>query len=448
MRVAVVGAGYVGLVTGACLARDGHGVICVDLDQSRVDAINAGQAPFHEPGLPELLAEVTGPRLRATTDLPQAVRDSELTLIAVGTPFRNGAIDLEAVRAAATAIGRALADATGFHTVVVRSTVVPGTTEEVVGPLVEKSSGRRVGESLGLGANPEFLTEGTAIADFERQDRLVLGTSDPRSREALDALYVGMPDVPRVHVNARTAELIKYASNALLATAISFANELADLADAVGGIDIADVSRGMHLSRYLSSRGTDGPAWTAPLASYLEAGCGYGGSCLPKDVLALAAHGAVKGVEMRLLRAVHEVNLGRPDRLLAHLRRHFPSLKGRRVSVLGYAFKPFTDDVRETPARPVIDALLADGAQVTIHDPAAGEHARREYGPRAAIAPSLVAAVDGAEALVLVTRWPEYEAVPDLIAGRSDPPLVVDGRRLLDRHRLARYEGIGWRDPA
>lgn len=447
MRVTVVGAGYVGLVTGACLARHGHEVTCVDVDPERVDAINRGQAPFHEPGLSELVAEVVGRRLGATTDLAGSVRTSELTLIAVGTPFRNGSIDLEAVRGAANAIGAALNGGTEFHTVVVRSTVVPGTTERVVGPLLEAASGRRIGRDLGLGANPEFLTEGTAIADFEQQDRIVLGTGDARSLEALEQLYASMPGVPRVRVNPRTAELIKYASNALLATAISFSNELADLAEAVGGIDVADVTRGVHLSRYLTSREGTTP-WTAPLAGYLEAGCGYGGSCLPKDVRALAAQGQALGLDMQLLRAVHAVNLGRPDRLLAHLRRHLPDLAGRRITVLGFAFKPFTDDVRETPARPVIDVLLSAGAKVTIHDPAAGAQARREYGDRTVVAPDLESAVRDAEALVLVTRWPDYEALPELLAGRPDPPLLVDGRRMIDRGRIARYEGIGWSEPA
>lgn len=444
MRVCVVGAGYVGLVTGACLADRGHTVICADRDAEKVEAINRGVAPIHEAGLPELLARTVGRTLRATTSLPEAVAASEISLICVGTPFANGAIDLSAIEAAAAEIGTALAGGDHWHTVVVRSTVVPGTTDSVVLPIVERASGRRAGDGFGIGMNPEFLTEGTALADFLQQDRIVIGALDDRSREAMEGLYAGFDEVPRVSVNPRTAELIKYASNALLATAISFSNEFADLCEALGGIDSVEVMRGVHLSRYLTAQAPSPRGWTAPLASFLEAGCGYGGSCLPKDVKALAAHGHRLGLQMPMLGAVDLINAGRADRLLAPLLREFDSLEGVEVAVLGLAFKPDTDDTRETPARPVVERLLARGAKVTVYDPVAGNQAERLFGAGAVtVAASLQAAVADAQAVVLVTRWPEFQALPDLLSGRTDPPLVVDGRRVLAPDRLRRYAGIG-----
>jgi UDPglucose 6-dehydrogenase/GDP-mannose 6-dehydrogenase len=461
MRVAIVGTGYVGLVTGACLAERGHEVTCVDLDPAKVAAISAGRAPFHEAGLPELLARHAGRGLRATTDLAAAVRGSEITLIAVGTPFRGDAIDLSFVEAAAREVGEALRlpeDAeqrtasseqrsANWHTVVIRSTVVPGTTDGVVLPLLERHSGRRAGESLGVGMNPEFLTEGTAVADFVRQDRIVIGGVDERSRDEIERLYAGFDGVPRVRTNTRTAEMIKYASNALLATAISFTNELANLGAALGGIDTREVMRGVRLSRYLTAQDAVPSGWSAPVASFYEAGCGYGGSCLPKDVKALAAHGRAAGVPMRVLEAVDAVNRDQPARLVALVRKHFPALGGVPVTVLGLAFKPGTDDVRETPARPVVEALLAEGARVTVYDPVAAGTAEGLFGAgRVAVAPDLAAAVRGAKAVVLVTRWPEFDELPALLAPMADAPLVVDGRRMLEKDSVPRYDGIGLGD--
>lgn len=444
MRVAVIGAGYVGLVTGACLADQGHEVIVVDLDPGKVNAVNAGRAPIHEPGLPQLLSRVAGRTLRGTTDLTAAVSGSEVVLIAVGTPSRDGAIDLSAVEAASRAVGGALRGAAGYTVVVVRSTVVPGTTDGLVREALEAGSGKIAGRDFGLGMNPEFLTEGTALDDFQSQDRIVIGVLDQRSGEVLERLYSGFPGVPRIVVNPRTAEMIKYASNALLATAISFSNELANLASAVGGVDIVEVMRGVHFSRYLTAQAGAPAGWRAPISSFLEAGCGYGGSCLPKDVKALVAHGKGLGVEMPLLAAVEKTNAGRPSALLRLLRRHFPSLAGVPVTVLGLAFKPDTDDVRETPAAPVVRNLLDEGARVTVHDPVAGVSAAALFGAGAVrVAGTLEEAIAGAEAVVLVTRWPEYGALPDLLEGRDHQPLVVDGRRVLERSRIRRYEGIG-----
>lgn len=435
MRLTIVGAGYVGLVTGIGLADAGHDVVCVDLDAEKVAGIAAGRLPLHEPGLDELLAGTT--TFRASTDLAASVAESDAVMLCVGTPSgEDGAIDLTAVEAAATDVGAALAGHPGTPTVVVKSTVVPGTTESVVIPALEKASGRSAGVDLGVGVNPEFLTEGTAVADFCHPDRLVLG-GDALAIAAMRDIYASFTGVPVVETNHGTAEMIKYASNVVLATAISLTNELANLGAAVGGVDTVEVMRGVHLSRYLTGAGG-----TAGLASFYEAGCGYGGSCLPKDVAALRARGRELGVDTRVLDAVERVNDAQPDVLLDLARDRIGSLRGRRVTVLGLAFKPDTDDVRRSPAFPLLRALLDEGAEVTAHDPLVGEAVLAGFdGVRHTH--DLAAALEGAEVVLLVTRWDEYQAVPGLLARSGATPLVVDGRRVLDPASVTEYAGIG-----
>ncbi len=443
MRVSIIGAGYVGIVTGACLAEKGHRIVCVDVDAAKVERIRRGEPPIHEDGLSELLRRHTGTAFRATTSLAEAVDETEVTLIAVGTPFDGRAIDLTYVTRAAGEIGLILARKREWHVVVVKSTVVPGTTDGPVRDALEKSSGKRAGDGFGLGVNPEFLTEGQAVADFMRPDRIVIGGIDAATLDVLAQLYAGFDGVPFVRTNNATAEMIKYASNSLLAALISFSNEIADLCSALGGIDAKDVMAGVHESAYLNTGAAQARA-RAPIASFLEAGCGFGGSCLPKDVSALVAHGGAHGVDMRVLRSVLEVNRVRPDRVLEGIKRHLPSLAGAAVTVLGLAFKPDTDDVRESPAFPIIERLLAEGASVTAYDPVATEPARRALaGKPVRYAETLETALARAEVVVLVTRWREFAAVPELLRALGRTPLVFDGRRMLDKNSVSRYDGIG-----
>lgn len=441
MRVCIVGAGYVGLVTGACLADRGHEVVCVDRDPERVRAIEEGRAPFHEPGLDALLARQR--TLRATTDLAEAVRGAELTMIATGTPFDGSRIDLSYVTAAVREVGLALRGDDRYHVVVVKSTVVPGTTDGVVRETLESASGRRVGADLGLGMNPEFLSEGTAVRDFERPDRIVLGGVDERSRDALAELYRGFDGVPVLRTTNATAELVKYASNSLLATLISFSNEIANFAELLPDVDAMEVMRGVHAMRELTVH-VDGQTHTASIASFLSPGCGFGGSCLPKDVSALSAWGAERGAPAPVLDAVLRVNRERPTRVVEMLERELGDLTERTIAVLGLAFKPDTDDVRESPAFPLVAQLLERGARVRAYDPVAGASAARVLGPRAhVIVDTLEEAVDAADAVVLVTRWDALRVVPSLLAERDPAPLLIDARRMLEPSAHVRYAGIG-----
>jgi UDPglucose 6-dehydrogenase len=440
VRISIVGTGYVGLVSGVCLAHVGHDVVGVDLDPSKVAAINAGHCPIHEDGLADLLAGVVGTRFRATDDLRSAVADTEVTILAVGTPFGEDRIDLGQIRAAAEQVGAALTDVDRYHVVVVKSTVVPGTTEEVVGPALVSASGRQLGHDIGLAMNPEFLREGVAVSDFLDPDRIVLGGIDDRTLDALDEVYAPFDGVPVLHVDPRTAEMVKYTSNALLATLISFSNEIANLSAAVG-TDVERVLDGVHLDRRLSPV-VDGTRVSPSILTYLRAGAGFGGSCFPKDVRALVAHGEHADVPMPLLRSVLDVNGRQPqvlvDRVLHHL-----DPAGAHIAVLGVAFKPGTDDVRSSAAFPVVAALRTAGADVVVHDPVALDNfraARDDDG--VTYTDDLATALEGADAVVLTTAWPEYEQLPQLLHGRE--VLLVDGRRMLDPAALPRYDGIGY----
>jgi UDPglucose 6-dehydrogenase len=442
MKVSIVGTGYVGLVTGACLAECGHDVICVDVDARRVEMINSTRAPFHERGLPELLQRNAGRRLRAVTNLAEAVAATELTFIAVGTPTSGGKIDLKYIEAAASEIGEALRQKTSYHAVIVKSTVIPGTTVGAVRVALESSSGKAAGHGFGLGMNPEFLTEGTAVADFSHPDRLVLGGIDAQTRDTLRELYSSFdPAVPRIMTNATTAEMIKYASNAVLATLISFSNEIARLCSAVGGVDAIEVMRGVHEASYFTMR-RGKESLTAPITSFIEPGCGFGGSCLPKDVTALIGQGREKGLTMNLLQSVLDINRGQPEEVIHLISRHFASLVDVPVSVLGIAFKPDTDDVRESPAFPIIRRLKAEGARLTAYDPVARPNGHEDLiGVN--LVGSLPEAIADAKVLVLVTRWPEFSDLAGLLSDLHRQPLVVDGRRVLDPDSFVQYEGIG-----
>ena len=442
-RISVIGTGYVGLVSGVCFAEIGHDCICVDVDASKVDRINRGEPPIHEKGLESMLRRHVGTRLRASTDLHAAVHDSDITFIAVGTPFDGQRIDLTFVREAARQIGAALHDKNGYHVVVVKSTVVPGTTDETVLPELERASGKRAGADFGVGMNPEFLTEGVAVDDFMRPDRIVLGGVDQRSVDAQRRVYAAFAQTPILATNNKTAEMIKYTSNSVLATMISFSNEIGNVCSAIGGVDVADVMQGVHLARYFTTTLEDGRRIKAPISSFLWAGCGYGGSCLPKDTKALSAHGAAHGAPMPLLAAVIETNQAQPARMIALLERHFPSLRGLRVALLGLAFKEDTDDMRESPAIPIARILVELGTQVIAYDPVAGNAARAVLPAAVRYAETLEQALAQADAALLITRWAEFSRLPELLAKRADAPLLIDGRRMIERRSVAKYDGIG-----
>jgi len=445
MRVSVVGTGYVGLVSGVCLASKGHDVTCIDVLEEKVEKINRAEPPIYEAGLEDLLKQVVAEgKLKATTDLAGAVKNSELTLIAVGTPFDGHRIDLKYIRAAAEQIGQALKDKDSYHVVVVKSTVVPGTSEEVVLPLVAEHSGKQPGAGFGVGMNPEFLKEGEAIADFMEPDRIVLGGIDDKTISVMAELYDAFEGVEVIRCSPRTAEMIKYTANSLLATLISFSNEIGNLCAAVGNVDVTEVMRGVHLDKRFAPIMPDGTRVFPSSLTYLAAGCGFGGSCFPKDVKALIRYGEELGQPMSILKAVIETNADQPNRMIELLDDALPSLDGVRIAMLGLAFKPGTDDVRESPALAVARKLHDRGAKVVGFDPIAEEEARKALnGVTIDYADTVEACLDDADAVMLMTSWPQFKDLPDLINGAAKPPVLIDGRRMLAKDAVAAYKGIG-----
>jgi len=442
MKLSVIGTGYVGLVSGVCLAHVGHDVTCVDLDKSKVDQINSSECPIHEDGLAELLKGVLGQRFRATTDLQSAVLASDMTLIAVGTPFGEERIDLGQIRSAASSIGAALAEKSSYHVVAVKSTVVPGTTETEVLPILESSSGKQAGRDFGVGMNPEFLREGVAVADFLNPDRIVVGGIDDRSCELMAQLYAPFDTTDVVRTTPSTAEMIKYTANALLATLISFSNEIGNVSEAMG-VDVADVLAGVHLDHRFApilKQDTEAGARVRPaMLTYLEAGCGFGGSCFPKDVKALVAHAETARTPVPVLRGALTVNETQPLKLVEMIE-GIPA--PARVAVLGVAFKPGTDDIRESPALRIVPELVEKGYSVVVHDPIALDNARAEFGDQVEYADSLAEALSGAQVIMLVTSWPEYATLNEALGDAS--PLVLDGRRYLAPSDFEKYMGIGY----
>ncbi len=445
MEVAIVGTGYVGLVSGVSLAAKGHTVICVDINPSIVERLNAGEPTIYEKGLPELLKEVraTG-RFSATTDLKAALRGVELVIIAVGTPSEDGVIDLSYVRGAAREIGEYLRGCERHISIVVKSTVVPGTTDTVVRHEIERASGKEF-DDFGLGMNPEFLRESEAIEDFSEPDRIVLGYEDEKTLERLEELYAPW-DVDKIRVNTRTAEMIKYANNALLATQISAVNEIANLAAALGGMDVLDVVRGVHLDKRWNPI-TDTGRVSPHILTYLVPGCGFGGSCFPKDVQALRSEGERRGLPMRMMNAVLDVNDDQPAQVTEIIAREIGNLSGRKLLVLGLAFKPGTDDVRESASLKIVSSLVRDGAKVIAHDPVATDHFRRALGA-VANQVEFVAAwephVRDAEGVIIATRWPDYAALVNMdLSGK----ILFDARRMFTPEQVngARYLTIGRR---
>jgi UDPglucose 6-dehydrogenase/GDP-mannose 6-dehydrogenase len=430
MRVAIIGGGPVGLVSAAVLAGVGHQVCVADIDPVRTARIARGEPPFHEPGLPELLRRVVDDgRLTATGDTATAVVGAEVVLICVGTPPTGAGADLTALRAASAAVGAALRGAGGYRAVAVKSTVPPGTTAEIVAPILREHSGMEE-ESLGIGMNPEFLREGVAVDDMRAPDRIVLGVSDARARAVLEAMYAPF-GAPIIVTTLTGAEMAKYASNALLSTLVSFSNEIAAMCEAVEGADAVAVLRAVHADRRF--RGDPARAHApASITSYLLPGLGYGGSCFPKDTEALAAWARQRDVPSPILDAVRQVNAERPVRVLSLLTSRL-QLAGARVAVLGLAFKPETDDLRESRSVDLARLLHAAGAEVRACDPVAAEEGAQLLAGHATVTADPDTALDGADAAVLSTAWPSLVALdPARVRALMRRPLVLDARRVLD----------------
>ncbi len=423
MNISIIGTGYVGLVSGACFAKLGHNVICVDIDKEKINKINKSIPPIFEEGLEEILKEYKD-KIQATDDYIYAIENSDITFICVGTPSKeNGEIDLTFVKKVAEKIAERIKNKNTFHVVVVKSTVVPGTTRDIIKPILEEKTGKKAGLDFGLGMNPEFLREGVAVNDFLHPDRVVNGAYDDKTKEILKKIYKDF-SCPIVETSLTTAEMIKYASNCFLATKISFINEIGNICKKLD-IDTYRVADGMGLDSRIER-------------SFLNSGIGWGGSCFGKDTRALRTWAKQEKIPCRMIDSTINVNEEQPLQLIKLLKKHVSSLEGKKIGVLGLAFKPNTDDIRDTRAKPIVDKLLEEKALVKVYDPKASDNFKKIH-PTLEYCSSAQQAITDVDAVLIATEWDEFRKLD--FSGK----IVIDGRRLKNAEKTAKiYEGVCW----
>ncbi len=431
MKIAIIGGtGYVGLCTGLGFAVKGHHVICVGRNKEKIEKLKSGKSIIYEPLVGTYLATVLEKKnFEPTTDMDYAIKNSDVIFISVGTPSKaDGSIDTGDIEAVSMEIGRLMASRDSYFVVVVKSTVVPETTEKVVIPELEKLSSKKAGEGFGVCMNPEFLREGKALDDFLNPDRIVIGELDKKSGDIVQDLYKNF-DSPIIRTNLKTAEMIKYASNAFLATKISFANEVGNICKILG-IDSYEVMNGVGLDKRIGRH-------------FLDSGIGWGGSCFPKDIAAIIAKAKEMAYNPEILDTITKTNDQQPLKLVEILQGRLHYLRGKRIAVLGLAFKADTDDIRDTKSAPVIEKLLELGAEVVAYDPKAIQNFRVMF-PKINYAESCKAALEGADACLILTDWQEFRKLEnndfDLMKNR----VIVEGRRVLDKKNVSGFEGICW----
>jgi len=438
MKIGIIGTGYVGLVTGVCFASRGHEVKCVDIIPEKIDMINKGITPIYEEGLELLLKDVLSKKLlEASLDFDYVVSNSDVVFICVGTPsLPDGSMNYEYVEQAAKDISKVIKNQKKYKVIIVKSTCIPGTTINHVAPIIEQECGLKLGEDFGIGMNPEFLREGVAVNDFLYPDRVVIGVSDENTKDIMMQCYSGFI-APFVVVDPTSAEMIKYVANTFLATKISFFNEMASLAEKFGA-DISEVVEAVGMDHRISEK-------------FMKAGVGWGGSCFPKDVKALIQKSKEFGISSKLLKAALDTNESQPFEAIRLLKEAFEgeSLKNKTVAVLGLAFKPNTDDMREAPSIPIIDLLIKEGVNVVATDPVAIEIAEKIFNHKKLnYVKTLNKAIEGADACILVTEWSDYIHIsPDVFLEKMNHPIIVDGRRIYNyekfREKGIKYRGIG-----
>jgi len=430
MKVAVVGSGYVGLVTGVCFANFGNKVTFIDIIKEKIDKINAGIPPIYEPGLESLLKKNLK-KIKGTTSYEEGLKDVEVVFICVGTPSSSdGSINLKYIKSAAKSIGRALKNIHNYVVITVKSTVIPGTTESLI-PIIEKHSGKKVGVNFGLCMNPEFLREGNAINDFLNPNKIVIGEYDRNSGDVLVELYRSWDDkIPRLRVNIKTAEMIKYAQNAFLATKISFINEIANICEKVG-VNVDDVAYAIGLDPRISPR-------------FLRASRGYGGSCFSKDMKALIAFANSKGYKPRLLEEVNALNQRQPYRMIELAEEAVGDLKAKSVGILGLAFKPDTDDIRDAPSLKIIKRLLELGSKIRVYDPQAMKNVKQIFGSRIKYCENKEECIESVDIVFIITEWKEF--CNEKFLSKIRVP-IIDGIGVINPRKAKKlglkYYGIG-----
>lgn len=434
MNISIIGTGYVGLCTALGfigIPRKQNKVICVDIDKQKVNKINKGEATIYEEGIAiELKDAIYAKQIIATTDTADAVNNSEISFIAVGTPSReDGSIDLTYIKKVSEEIGKALKNKKDYHVVVVKSTVVPGTTEEAVIPIIEQASGKKAGE-FGICMVPEFLREGKALHDFLHPDRIVIGQLNEKSGQVAKKVHEGIKVKPEniITTNIKTAEMIKYASNTFLAAKISLINEIGNICKKLG-IDVYEVAKAVGKDTRIGEQ-------------FLQAGIGFGGSCFRKDTSALINKSQELGYEPKIIQAVLDTNKNQPLKITEILENKI-NVNGKKIAILGLAFKPGTDDVRDSPAIPIIEYLLKKGAIISAYDPKASENMKNVF-LNISYCKSPQEALEDADACLVLTDWPEFSKLNEKDFESMNNILIIEGRRVLDKKRIKDFEGVAW----
>jgi len=421
MKISIIGTGYVGLVTGACFAKLDHNIICVDVDKDKIEKINKGISPIYEEGLDEILSKHKD-KIKATDNYKDAIENTDITFICVGTPSKKDlSLDLTHIKQATEETAKQIKNKNNWHLVVVKSTVLPGTTKNIILPILEKHSGKKAGNGFGLAMNPEFLKEGIAVKDFLKPDRIVIGAYDKKSKDALKKLYKGFT-CPIVETTLSTAEMIKYASNAFLATKISFINEIGNMCKKLG-IDTYEVADGIGLDKRIGR-------------AFLDSGAGYGGSCFSKDLDALISWYKKENEKPEIIQSTVKINEQQPLRLVELLKKHVPQINGKTIGILGLAFKPNTDDIRESRAIPITRELIKQGAKIKSYDPKATDNFKKIF-PEITYCSS-AQEVLSSDAILITTKWEEFKKLD--YKGK----IVIDGRRIEAAKKAKIYEGVCW----
>ncbi len=431
MKISIIGGtGYVGLCTGLGFAIKGHEVICVGRSKEKIEKLKSGKSPIYEPFVDKHLKDVLEKKnFEPTTDIDYAIKNSDALFISVGTPSKeDGSIDTADIEAASSQIGKIMEARDSYFVVVVKSTVLPETTEKIVISRIEKESGKNVGKDFGVCMNPEFLREGKALEDFLNPDRIVIGEFDKKSGDIIQELYKNF-NAPIMRTNLKTAEMIKYASNSFLAAKISFTNEIGNICKILG-IDTYEVMQGVGMDKRIGKH-------------FLQAGVGWGGSCFPKDVAALRAKAKEIGYNPKILDAITKTNNEQPFNLLNLLKKKIPDIKNKKIAVLGLAFKADTDDVRDSKAIPIIESLLKEGAVVYAHDPRAEENFSQIFQD-IQYCDSPAEALKNSEACLILTDWEEYKALEDKDFSLMKSKIIIEGRKVLDKNKVKNFEGICW----
>jgi UDPglucose 6-dehydrogenase len=421
MNISIIGTGYVGLVTGACFAKLENNVICVDIDKNKIEKINKGISPIYEEGLDEILSNYKD-NIKATNNYKDAMENSDITFICVGTPSKKDLnLDLTHIKEASAEVGRQIKNKNSWHLVVVKSTVLPGTTKNIILPVLEKHSGKKAGTDFGLAMNPEFLKEGIAVKDFLRPDRIIVGAYDEKSSKMLKKLYENISS-PIIETSLSTAEMIKYASNAFLSTKISFINEIGNMCKKMG-INTYEVADGIGLDKRIGR-------------AFLDSGIGWGGSCFPKDMDALISWYKKENEAPEIIQSTVKINEQQPLRLIKLLKKHIPKLEEKTIGILGLAFKPNTDDIRESRTIPIVKELIKQGAKIKAYDPKAMNNFKKIY-PQIQYCSSANEVLQS-DAVLITTKWDEFKKLD--YTGKT----VIDGRRIDEAKKAKKYEGVCW----